>query len=260
MTIEGALAAQTAARRLLRDRTTTMVLAAWQGLPTYDEDQVDAFVARILPAIEAGQRTTALTTTQYLAQVISEQLGETYPLTGAVDVENLRGVDPAEVYRRPFVQTWTALSKGVSFDAAVAVGADRLLRLVDDDLSLAHRRAPLRLVGDDDRISGYRRVIRPELAAGGTCGLCIAASDRVYSRSSLLPIHTRCGCEVMPIVRGRRGVSDPARDLNGADYASIPATRRADLSRYRYSIHEHGELGPQLRREGDNFDGPAVAA
>jgi hypothetical protein len=41
-------------------------------------------------------------------------------------------------------------------------------------------------------VTGYRRVIHPELSKSGTCGLCVAAADRIYYVDDLMPIHTNC--------------------------------------------------------------------
>lgn len=45
----------------------------------------------------------------------------------------------------------------------------------------------------------YRRVVHPEKSRGGSCGLCVAASTRVYTRADLKPIHSRCHCDVVPL-------------------------------------------------------------
>jgi hypothetical protein len=107
-------------------------------------------------------------------------------------------------------------------------------------------------------VSGYRRVIHPELSRSGTCGLCIAAADRIYKVDDLMPIHTSCACEPMPIVRG----VDPARVFNGADttelYRRVLAaaggeTAAAKLRATRVQVSAHGELGPVLHDAGHRF-------
>jgi hypothetical protein len=55
----------------------------------------------------------------------------------AVTGTALRGVDPVDVYERPFKQVWTALSKGEPLDDASSQGAHRLETLIKTDLQLA---------------------------------------------------------------------------------------------------------------------------
>lgn len=267
MDVLALLEQQTRGREAIRERVEAIVLRAWQGLGSWDRDDADRFVDMVVPVIEAAQLQTQTITEVYLSGLLSELLGEDIPALGA-DLAGLRPVPLDEVYRRPFVEHWSALKQGAQFDAALAVGADRLLRLAQDDLALAHRRAAFTVVNSDDRVTGYRRVVRPEMARGGTCGLCIAAASQVYHRSHLLPIHTRCHCDVMPIVRTSGGTKDPARRVNDEDidaaYARVSTTAGStaadDLKRVRVTTVEHGELGPILRQAGDEFTGPSDLA
>jgi hypothetical protein len=86
--------------------------------------------------------------------------------------------------------------------------------------SVALQRAALegRLEAAAEDVTGYRRVIHPELSKSGTCGLCVAAADRIYHVDDLMPIHTNCQCAPMMIVRGK---GDPARIFNGADTTEL---------------------------------------
>ena len=93
------------------------------------------------------------------------------------------------------------------------------------------------------RIIGWRRVIHPELSRGrqrdpsykGTCGLCVAASQRTYSRKDLKKIHENCNCAVVPITT----LKDPGKLLNEQDlkslYAASDGTNAQSLSRVRIS-------------------------
>lgn len=139
----------------------------------------------------------------------------------------------------------------------------RISGLVDDNLMLAQRLAQQEVLAkavDLDhrgggrgrrrsKIIGYRRVIRPELSRGGTCGMCIAASDRLYKVGELLPIHRRCHCTISAVTEEH----DPADDLNAVDlnalYKAAGGTSAAHLKRTRYKVDQHGELGPVLVSE-----------
>jgi hypothetical protein len=131
---------------------------------------------------------------------------------------------------------------------------DRADTLVDTSLSLAYRAQLERSAGVDPRtITGYRRVIHPEL--GNVCGLCISASDRVYRKDVLLPLHPACKCTVVPIVGQRGGDGDPGSSINAADlntiYASVGTTiGQRELSRAQWRLIDHGEIGPTLVHVG----------
>lgn len=149
---------------------------------------------------------------------------------------------PAETYR------YVVSQGGTDANAQSVV---RISTLVDDNLMLAQRLAQLQVIntaGRDKkaRVTGYRRVIHPELSRGGTCGMCIAASDRLYKVAELLPIHAHCKCTIAGVTEDY----DPADDLNAVDlnqlYKQAGGTSVAHLKRTRYQIDEHGELGPVL--------------
>lgn len=254
MTVEAVLEAHSASRAQVVQRVTAILSAQWRSLGSWDREDISTFVERAVPAVSAGQALTATLVDVYLSQVLTEILSEPIPPVGLEPMENLRGVASAEVYARPFVDVWTALKNGEDFAAALARGQDRLTRLGEDDLDLAYRRAVLEATNRQPRITGYRRVIRPELS-GVTCGLCVAASSNIYRRGTLMPIHTHCKCAVMPIVSGR----DPGRVINGVDidslYKQAASNGRTaeELSKARFVVQDHGELGPMLMPEGQKF-------
>lgn len=131
----------------------------------------------------------------------------------------------------------------VTDEDAHGKATERAELLADDDLSMARRagvQAGLRSV----KATKYRRVIHPELTTSGTCGLCVAASTRVYSVDELMPIHDRCVCEQVEVRAG----ADYGQQFNEADlkelYDAAGTTKAADLSRVRYEVTDSGELGP----------------
>jgi hypothetical protein len=142
-------------------------------------------------------------------------------------------------------------STGIGSAEAHQKATERLQVLVADNLMLAQRLAEAEIIAqaadEDDRIIGTRRIIHPELSRTGTCGLCIAASDRIYKVRELAPMHDRCCCTFAAVTED----FDPADELNKVDLAAIYAdagdtTNGAALKRTRYQVDEHGELGPVL--------------
>ena len=126
----------------------------------------------------------------------------------------------------------------------------RAERMVNDDIALATRQSAQDAMKKAPRgsITGYRRVLHPELSATGSCGLCVAASDRVYKVGELLPIHNLCKCEVVPIY----GKNDPGSQINDEDLAVLYAqaggtTDGRALKEQDYEVFNHPDLGPVLR-------------
>jgi hypothetical protein len=131
------------------------------------------------------------------------------------------------------------------------------------DIQLADRDQSQKFLTENaDRrdIRGWRRVIHPELSKGGTCGLCIAISDRVYGVKELRAVHDHCECTTLPIV----GTQDPGNSLNNLDLKTLygnagGSTSGEALKRTRYQVDEHGELGPVLSADGRHVRGPRQA-
>lgn len=134
----------------------------------------------------------------------------------------------------------------------------RAERMINDDISMAERQAAQDAMKAAPRgaITGYRRVLHPELAESGeSCGLCVASSDRVYKVAELLPIHNLCNCKIAPIIDG----NDPGSQINDEDLATLyeqagDTTDGRELKKQRYVVFEHPELGPVLRNAKHSQD------
>lgn len=222
----------------------------------YDEDQVASLARAMARASRASQVQASSMAGEFQRQLIAA-LGQPRTASRFTLPEQPRGVDPELVWRRPAETFRYQRSIGTPEEEALERALERAERIADDDVSLGERQAARAQLQAVATVTGFRRVIRPELSDNGSCGLCVAASDRIYSIETLLPIHARCRCVVMPILDGEE---DPGRALNREDlqrlYEAAGSTAAADLKRIRVVVHEHGELGPVLRRHGDHFRGP----
>lgn len=231
----------------------------------YDSTRITEWAAGLVLLIEALQRAVAASTDAYLVRVLSHMLGHRVRPRGPVDVTGLRrGITHAGAYGRAadayrwqqaqFDRFTRDLANNVPlrvFDQIhpIVAAVQRVEKVADMDMQLAFQAQSQQVFTDAEAeglITGWRRVIHPELSKGGSCGLCVAASDRLYSPRELLPIHSACECTTIPVIEG----ADPGSALNRSDlgrlYREAGGTSREKLKTVRYKITDHGELGPLL--------------
>lgn len=242
--------------------TLGRVSRSWTDLGSWRDGDVQRFQGRALPVLLAGQRQVATLTTTYLERLYREIADE--ESRAVLDLDRvtgraLRGVDPEDVYRRPFKEVWNALSEGQSFDAAFKLGTHRLETIAKTDLQLA-RTHTVREVGDDMPRVEY--TVR-ELQGEYDCALCMIASTQRYRKRDLAPIHPGCDCLVKLVTADE----DPGQVIDEARLEAIHSAVEAalgDFDRggramdYRKIIisREHGEIGPVLGYRGQRFTGP----
>jgi len=231
-------------------QTITMLTGLWSPFRQWtDHDLVLARAARSATTVEAGQHAARMRQRAYMKFVYKE-LDIPYPndiqimVPGGVEVYP-REVNPLEVYQRPAEQYRYHLSTGATQAQAKFEALQRLNTLIDTDLSLARREAATDVYEATPTILGWRRIIHPELSKNGfSCGLCVVAADRVYSRGDLMPIHDLCNCDSLPITAD----NDPGRELNDDDletiYDQAGSNTAGDLLNTKVYFLNHGELGP----------------
>ena len=273
---EGVIAARERAaawgKRLLR--------SIWTPVDPYDGDQVAEFAATAARHMATAQKTTAAAAAAGQIQLLSSMgvrvavrpdvpvdvraPGATFD-DGRVELDHsatrvryrdqepvdldAAGMATVEVLNRPARTVRYLESQGATREQAEAEALKRLDALVDGNMMLAQRLAESQVINAaanlrGSTVVGMRRIIHPELSRTGTCGLCIAASDRLYTVRELLPIHANCKCTSAPVTEE----FDPADELNAVDlrqlYRDAGGTSAAHLKRTRYKEDVHGELGP----------------
>lgn len=238
-----------------RDALTTQLVAQVRAIVEsftgwYDDLAVRRLAKQVSGLVQPTQRVMASQEDAYLSHVTSMLSGRAARPVGQVVVSDLRaGVAPEDVYARLGEQFRWDRSVGTPEDKALDKVLTRAGVMNQMDVALAARSEAEKFF-TEHKVAGYRRVLHPELSKGGSCGLCIAASDRIYRVNRLLPIHARCECGVMPIIGGW----DAGNSLNGLDlgalYDAAGSTKAADLKKTRYVIHDNGELGPVLAPKG----------
>lgn len=222
----------------------------WQALPSYRSDDIDRLVAKVVPAVESGQRQVATLTDVYLAR-LAGRAG-----IGTTNVADLRGVDNSIVYRRPAVTVYTALANGATFTDAVEQGRNRLASLVSTDMLMAMREQ----ASTSMQAQGFRTYQRV-LSGAENCALCEIASTQVYYAEDLLPIHPGCDCGVEPLDdptqldAGSVQLEQTHSDV--ADFAGSADRTGRHIDYRKITVRRHGEYGPTLSWRKDAFTGPS---
>lgn len=240
-------------RQAVTDRLVGQVAAMLHDFHGwYDDLAVRRLSRQIGSAVSTAQGVTATHEDAFLTHLLEQFSGRSVSPVGQVAVDDLRaGVDPDAVYERLGEQFRYSRSTGASEDKALADVLTRAEVMNGMDVALAARAQDQKVLSVTQLATGYRRVIHPEMSKGGTCGLCIAASDRIYHKHVLMPIHNRCHCSVSPIMRNG---ADPGNSLNNLDlgdlYQAAGSTSAADLKRTRWQVDDFGELGPTLSPHG----------
>lgn len=255
----------------LRAATARQVAALWVRFGGLDDAQADRFVAAAVPLVNGAQAATARLVAAYWATLARAAVGEAVEAAvPAAAVTGLRGVDPADVYRRPTLLARYLMSEGKPAAEALLLARRRAEVLADTDVMLAQRAATLQVISADDRIVGYRRVL-----TGRSCAFCAAASTQRYHREELAPLHARCDCGVAPIF----GTADPGQIINRPLVDNLKAAAKTgdrgkgywaqrhvtvdedgNVNLPEISVHRHGELGPVLGAADHDFTSQADLA
>lgn len=235
---------------------------SFSGLGSWRDADAAKFRRQTLPIILAGERQIASLTASYLEQLYREVDAKAPRISldlDAVTGQALRGVDPAEVYDRPFTEVYTALSKGESLDVAVGRGSHRLETIAKTDLQLAKTHTVREVAAEMPKFKYTVRVLRGEF----DCALCMIAATQRYHKEDLAPIHPGCDCDVKTVTAdydpGQIIDEEFLNDVHDAVEAAIGQFDRGGRAvDYRKIIvsREHGEIGPVLGYRGQRFTGP----
>lgn len=235
---------------------------SFTGLGSWRDADVRTFQRQALPIILAGERQIASLTASYTEQLYRESADEVRRVAvdlDAVTGKALRGVDPVDVYERPFVELRTALSRGESLDAAIARGSHRLETIAKTDLQLARTHTVREVAADMPR---FEYTVR-ELQGEYDCALCMIASTQRYHKRDLAPIHPGCDCLVKTVTADYdpgqvidEDRLDRIHELVEEALGTFDRGGRAVDYRKIIVANDHGEIGPVLGFAGQRFTGP----
>lgn len=256
----------------VRKRVSARVERNWRQLGSWSEADVDRFLGATLPVVDAGQRRTVSLTDAYLARVARRRAVGLVAddLIGSA-VRN--GTDPAVVYRRPFVQLWSALKAGTQFSDAMNAAGARAAQSAATDVSLTMRASADAFDAQaefESRVIGWERVLDPD-----ACAFCATASTQRYNSANLSPIHLNCQCGIAPVfAENDRAIKDFNRqvlrnikDANAGKDAPYWKARHfrvdgqtGEVILPDVAVHTHGELGPVLADAAHDFTSAADIA
>jgi hypothetical protein len=224
--VTGRLAqAQVTAQQRLRAITVRGVAAIWHGLPGHDRENVDEWLSKVLPLVDAAQRQSAAITDAYISRAL-EQLAIGINVDQVIGAAVRNGTPPETVYQRPFVTTWAAIGNGTELAAAIAAGDARARMTAAADVQLTQRATLDALQAADARIRGYRRV-----ADAGACPFCLKVNGAYVKQATAMGLHPYCGCTLEP-------------QLDDVEPTPLPAG---------VAVHDHGELGALLGDPAQHF-------
>lgn len=209
LSVTAAVAAYIAAMAKLRATMVATLEGRFRSLGSWRDADAARFQQSVLPLIEGAKITASQLTSGYLQRYMTALAGSHQPITVNPNQwagDALRGVDPADLYQRPFEQLWYQLSQGAPLQDAVDAGINRLQSLATTDIQLAATHTAQQVTTKHTGVVGYRRI----LTGPYNCGMCIIASTQRYHKADLLPIHPGCDCVVGVIL----GDQDPGRVIN----------------------------------------------
>lgn len=250
----------------------------FRQLGSWRDDDITRYISIVGPQINGLKQQAANLQAAYY-QEVARANGEAFTPTAIrssdLTDEVLRnGPSAREVYRRPFVEVYTALAGEQLLRTAVERGAARASSIAETDIQLASRQAGFKQRQGNNNIVGYRRV----LTGSENCALCAIASTQRYRSDNLKPIHPGCDCGEEPIygnfdpgqvidqggldsihqaLQQQLGVTDyQARDAQIGKLVQYEDSQRlADFTEIIVT-REHGEYGPTLTWRDQRFTGP----
>lgn len=251
---------QAATRQSIVAQLLKLLFGLWGDFAQWDDvDIVAGMAARSATLVDSANLKSRMLTRSFQSSVFASGGNSLKPLPAIVNAYPRANITASEVYQRPVEQFIWARRNGLALADSDQAFQDRMTAIATQDVKLADRDEAQRFL-EAQEISRWRRVIHPELSKSGTCGLCIVASQRIYTTGTLMSMHgPSCNCTVMGITTGH----DPGLKINDDDlktiYAGAGSTAAQDLQNTRITINEHGELGPVLVKQGDHFRTAAEA-
>lgn len=209
-----------AQRADLRDAVVSQATQIWQ---TQHENR-NRYLAKVLTAVEGGQRAMATLTSAYLtakARETGHARFKALPLNDYT-VEKLRGTKAVEVYARPYGALYGQLADGADEATAHASAVDAVSKLAATDIHMAYTKSASDWMDGDASVGAYMRV------PSGTCDYCEAAAGGLYHPTVQMPIHENCECDLEPVF-GAAAVAATGLGFHAGDAGAVAPSDAGDL-------------------------------
>lgn len=202
---------------------------AWDELGSWDEADIERFLARYGSLYEGVQRQAVIAGDAVVAIDVTRQTG--IP-TRPVGVDSATIIRPAENLVIPFRTTWKRLEDGYQWRDAVRSGRSALMAQVRGDVQRGYIDGGRAAMAAQPAVTWYQRVISTT-----ACMFCASASTRTYYAREPQPLHPHCGCSVSARTTERPGeIADPelfeklkGYSLTREDGTNVPYWERSDL-------------------------------
>ena len=229
------------------------IAALWTGFAAwYSTQQIAALAQQSIAIQQAARVQVGNLGVAYMREAIAVLRAARVPAVRLNLPPARLGADITGVYSRPASAYQIAFSLTGDADEALGAALERSSRLITADLVVARRDGEHQQMVAAG-VKRYRRIVHPERSETGVCGLCLAASDRVYKVAELMPIHDRCKCTTAEITDDYDPGEANQVDLDAIYAAAGGTTDGRALKEVRFQVNQHGELGPVLTRHGDRF-------
>lgn len=181
--------------RRLGTRSGAVLADMWDQLDSYDASAHAAWQAQAAPVVAASQSQASGLAAAYVATLAAAPMP-------SVDVA--AGPDLLD----PFIALGGALNRGLTFETAQELGRSRAEAVGAESVQWTARQAVGEAAAGTRGVVGWRRVLE-----GDSCEWCALVSTQRYSTAAAASLgnqHTRCDCDVVPIIGDR----DPGQVIN----------------------------------------------
>lgn len=189
---------------LLRDRAAATAATAWQVVDARDIDAgVEAALPRLVAAGTAYQAGAVRASNLYAALFVTDELGAPTRVYRAdpeqyVGASRVQGAEISAGLASAGIAAKRLIALGQPADVAVRRAGAIAARNVAEEVMHAGRASLEEIVQQEDRITGYNRVV-----SGSACAACLALMDNV-TRNEPLDVHDNCLCSAEPVVASVR--------------------------------------------------------
>lgn len=168
----------------LRNRTSAGLVAAWDELADYRDEDVESFITRTAPIIGGAKTATVATSAAFFALATGTRPAPV----------NATAVPTAPHIDHPFLSMRHALAEGRPYSEALAAGRSQAEAVGFDFVQSTSRQT-----GDYVARASGERVRWQRVPGGSACDWCHAVAGETYFSAESADFgHDRCDCVAVP--------------------------------------------------------------